>query len=107
MRPDCDDVAGSMVKEFTTPFVAAKHGTPWNVGFEESETVPDDCPGAGGGLKSIVAFTGESNAMLLLASAPASEPEAEPDESGGTNVAMKVPGFDCVAELHSDASPSG
>jgi hypothetical protein len=104
--PDWLDLFGSIVKGFTTPLVEAKHGIRWNVGLEARDTIPATWPGTGGLAKAMAAFTGTSNAELLSVAKPSSEPEAEPDEIVGMNVATKLPGALCVARLHAETSPT-
>src|SRR5580700_952069 len=104
--PDWLDLVGLIVKGLTVPLVVAKHGIPLNVGLEARDTVPATWPGAGGPPKTMVAFTGASNAEPLSSLKPSSEPEAEPDEMVGMNVATKVPGLLCVARLQAEMSPT-
>src|SRR6267142_3838319 len=94
--PDWVDRSGLIVKESTTPFVAAKHALFPNVGLGVRDTVPAICPGAGGALKVMVAPTVESNAEPSSAVKLSSEPEAKPEEIVGSNVATNLPGLLCV-----------
>jgi hypothetical protein len=96
-----------MVKVLTVVPVVAKHAFPPNVGLESRVTVPFISPGDDGGLNVTVAFTVESNGEPPPVVKPSSEPEAEPDEIVGRNVATKLPGLLSVALLQAEASPTG
>ena len=99
------DKSELIVKESTIPSVAAKHALVPNVGLGVRDTVPAICPGAGGALKVMVASTVESKGEPSSAVRLSSEPEAEPEEIVGSNVATKLPGLLSVVTLQAEPSP--
>jgi hypothetical protein len=89
-----------MIRGVTPPLVVAKHGVPWNVGLEASDTVPAIWPDAGGALNVMVAPTDESNAEPWSSVKVSSEPVAKPDEIVGRKVAMKIPVLGACPRIH-------